>query len=136
MTSASLLPLLSTRRIVICVGSGGVGKTTSAATLALLAAVALGRRVLVLTIDPARRLADALGVKALGHDIQRVPDDKLDAVARRRGIARAPGGTLSAMMLDQKRAFDEVGCVPYEARRTVDGRRNAVVWPSVGPRAA
>lgn len=108
MTSASLLPLLSTRRIVICVGSGGVGKTTSAATLALLAAVALGRRVLVLTIDPARRLADALGVKALGHDIQRVPDDKLDAVARRRGIARAPGGTLSAMMLDQKRAFDEI----------------------------
>lgn len=108
MNDASLLPLLSTRRIVICVGSGGVGKTTTAATLSLLAAVALGRRVLVLTIDPARRLADALGVKALGHDIQRVPEDKLDAVARRRGITRVPGGTLSAMMLDQKRAFDEI----------------------------
>lgn len=108
MNDASLLPLLSTRRIVICVGSGGVGKTTTAATLSLLAAVALGRRVLVLTIDPARRLADALGVKALGHDIQRVPDDKLDTVARQRGIARHPGGSLSAMMLDQKRAFDEI----------------------------
>jgi len=105
---ATLLPLLSARRIVVCVGSGGVGKTTTSATLALLAAVVLGRRVLVLTIDPARRLADALGVRALGHDIQRVPDDKLDAVARRRGIPRAPGGTLSAMMLDQKRAFDEI----------------------------
>lgn len=105
---ATLLPLLSARRIVVCVGSGGVGKTTTSATLALLAAVVLGRRVLVLTIDPARRLADALGVRALGHDIQRVPDEKLDAVARRRGIQRAPGGTLSAMMLDQKRAFDEI----------------------------
>lgn len=104
----SLLPLLSSRRILICVGSGGVGKTTTSATLALLAAITLGRRVLVLTIDPARRLADALGVQALGHDIQRVSDDKLDAVARRRGMVRKPGGSLSAMMLDQKRAFDEI----------------------------
>ena len=105
---ATLLPLLSARRIVVCVGSGGVGKTTTSATLALLAAVVLGRRVLVLTIDPARRLADALGVRALGHDIQKVPDEKLEAVARHRGIPRAPGGSLSAMMLDQKRAFDEI----------------------------
>src|ERR1700737_242122 len=66
---ASLQRLLSERPILIVVGSGGVGKTTTAATLALLAALQ-GRKVLVLTIDPARRLADALGLQALGHDIQ------------------------------------------------------------------
>lgn len=103
----SLRPLLRERRILICVGSGGVGKTTTAATLALLAALD-GRRVLALTIDPARRLADALGLKALGHDVQQVPDEKIDEVARRRGMTRVPGGKLSAMMLDQKRAFDEL----------------------------
>lgn len=103
----SLRPLLRERRILICVGSGGVGKTTTAATLALLAALD-GRRVLALTIDPARRLADALGLKALGHDVQQVPDEKIDEVARRRGLERVPGGKLSAMMLDQKRAFDEL----------------------------
>ena len=58
---SSLQPLLRERRILIVVGSGGVGKTTTAATLALLAALE-GRKVLVLTIDPARRLADALGL--------------------------------------------------------------------------
>lgn len=47
-------------------------------------------------------------------------------------VAHQNGGTFAAW----KRAFDEVGCVPYEARRTIDGRRNATVWPSVGPRAA
>lgn len=103
----SLRPLLQERRILICVGSGGVGKTTTAATLALLAALD-GRRVLALTIDPARRLADALGLQALGHDVQQVPDEKIDEVARRRGLERVPGGKLSAMMLDQKRAFDEL----------------------------
>jgi anion-transporting ArsA/GET3 family ATPase len=105
--TASLRSLISERRIVICVGSGGVGKTTTAATLALVAALS-GKRVLALTIDPARRLADALGLQALGHDIQRVPDEKLDEVARRRGQARHGGGALFAMMLDQKRAFDEL----------------------------
>jgi anion-transporting ArsA/GET3 family ATPase len=105
--NGNLRPLLCQRRILICVGSGGVGKTTTAATLALMAALD-GRRVLALTIDPARRLADALGLQALGHDVQQVPDAKLDEVARRRGLQRAPGGQLFAMMLDQKRAFDEL----------------------------
>jgi anion-transporting ArsA/GET3 family ATPase len=104
---ASLKSLVFEKRIIICVGSGGVGKTTTAATLALTAALS-GKRVLALTIDPARRLADALGLKALGHDIQQVPDEKLDEVARRRGQSRAAGGQLYAMMLDQKRAFDEL----------------------------
>lgn len=91
------------KRILVCVGSGGVGKTTSAAALALRAAV-LGKKTLVLTIDPARRLANSLGLEALGHDIQRVPDDRLAAAS---GGVR-PGGELYAMMLDQERAFNEV----------------------------
>jgi anion-transporting ArsA/GET3 family ATPase len=102
-----LLSLLRERRIVISVGSGGVGKTTTAATLGVLSALA-GRRVLCLTIDPARRLADALGLGDLGHDIKEVPAEKLDEVARRAGLSRVPGGQLFAMMLDQKRAFDEL----------------------------
>ncbi len=103
----ALQRLLQERRVLIVVGSGGVGKTTTAATLALLAALQ-GKKVLVLTIDPARRLADALGLKALGHDIQQVPTAKLEQVAAQRQRAPAPGGRLDAMMLDQKRAFDEI----------------------------
>ena len=64
--------------------------------------------MLVLTIDPARRLADARGLKALGHDIQQVPAAKLELVAAQRRLAPAAGGRLDAMMLDQKRAFDEI----------------------------
>ncbi|HWV36966.1 MAG TPA: ArsA-related P-loop ATPase, partial [Vulgatibacter sp.] len=57
---------LRDRRVIVCVGAGGVGKTTVAATLALRAA-AEGRRAMVLTIDPARRLANALGLERLGN---------------------------------------------------------------------
>ena len=64
--------VISRKRIVMVVGSGGVGKTTTSATLGLLAALR-GRRVLVLTIDPARRLADALSVSALSHEIKKSP---------------------------------------------------------------
>jgi anion-transporting ArsA/GET3 family ATPase len=94
--------ILSEKRILVCVGSGGVGKTTTAAALALESA-RRGRRTLVLTIDPARRLANSLGLEALGHEVQRVPDQRIDAAG-----PRQPGGELHAMMLDQKRAFDEV----------------------------
>jgi len=90
------------KRIIVCVGSGGVGKTTTAATIALEGA-RRGKQALVLTIDPARRLASSLGLKELGHDVQPIPD----AVLRSAGEV-APGGRLSAMMLDQRRAFDEV----------------------------
>src|SRR5258706_15090627 len=97
----SLASLVQKRRVVVCVGSGGVGKTTTAATLALGGARA-GRRTLVLTIDPAKRLANALGLAQLDHEERRVPDEKV----------AVPGasltGSLHAMMLDQKRAFDEV----------------------------
>jgi anion-transporting ArsA/GET3 family ATPase len=97
----SLGRLVAERRILVCVGSGGVGKTTTAASLGLAGARA-GRRTLVLTIDPAKRLANALGLDRLGHDEQRVPDDKVAL-----GGAQV-AGSLTAMMLDQKRAFDEI----------------------------
>jgi anion-transporting ArsA/GET3 family ATPase len=82
--------------IVVCCGSGGVGKTTTAAALALRAAE-YGRQVVVLTIDPARRLAQSMGLTELDN----VPR-KVD------GIDTAAGGRLDAMMLDMKRTFDEV----------------------------
>ena len=98
---SALLDVVMERRIVVCVGSGGVGKTTTAATLAL-AAARRGRRTLVLTIDPARRLANSLGLESLGHKVQQV-----DPALVRQG-APSQTGELHAMMLDQKQAFDEV----------------------------
>ncbi|MFF0161773.1 ArsA family ATPase [Streptomyces sp. NPDC005263] len=83
-------------RIVVCCGSGGVGKTTTAAALGLRAAER-GRKVVVLTIDPARRLAQSMGI------------DSLDNVPRRvKGVNDAASGELHAMMLDMKRTFDEI----------------------------
>ena len=67
----SVVPLLEGKRIVICAGSGGVGKTTTSAALALAAAEA-GRIVVVLTIDPARRLAQSLGLEELDNEPRRV----------------------------------------------------------------
>ena len=99
---------LRARRVVVCVGSGGVGKTTVAATLALRAAAA-GRKAIVLTIDPARRLANALGLAELGNVETRVDDAHLRAA----GIE--PKGELWAMMLDLKRSWDDF------IRRTVPG---------------
>ena len=97
----SLASLISQRRIIVCVGSGGVGKTTTAAAFALAAARA-GRRTLVLTIDPAKRLANSLGLPRLDHEVRRVPDE---VVAEGGTLG---GGALFAMMLDQKRTFDEL----------------------------
>jgi anion-transporting ArsA/GET3 family ATPase len=96
-----LVDVLLERRILVCVGSGGVGKTTTAAALAL-AAARRGKRTLVLTIDPARRLANSLGLASLGHQVQQV-----DPALVLRG-APSDRGQLWAMMLDQKQAFDEV----------------------------
>jgi anion-transporting ArsA/GET3 family ATPase len=93
--------LVRERRIVVCVGTGGVGKTTLAASFALEAARA-GRRTAVLTIDPARRLADALGVGALGNELTEIPRARLAAL----GVP--PEGRLSALMLDMKRTFDDL----------------------------
>ncbi|MFG2330127.1 ArsA family ATPase [Streptomyces sp. NPDC048604] len=83
-------------RIIVCCGAGGVGKTTTAAALGVRAAER-GRRVVVLTIDPARRLAQSMGI------------DSLDNVPRKvEGIKGSDGGELHAMMLDMKRTFDEI----------------------------
>ena len=93
--------LLDGKRICICAGSGGVGKTTTSAAIAAGMA-ARGRRVAVLTIDPARRLADSLGMEELGNEAKRV-DPELLAAAGIEG-----DGELWAMMLDAKATFDEV----------------------------
>ncbi len=82
--------------IVVCCGAGGVGKTTTAAALALRAAEH-GRRAVVLTIDPARRLAQSLGLTELDNEPRQVP-----------GIDADAGGGLDAMMLDMKRTFDDI----------------------------
>ncbi len=96
----TLVDLVDGCRIVVCVGSGGVGKTTIAATIALRGAIA-GRRVMVLTIDPARRLAQSLGLNTLRAGGERVGVEHLAVAGQRLG------GTLSAGMLDQKSAWDE-----------------------------
>jgi anion-transporting ArsA/GET3 family ATPase len=103
---------LSARRIAVCVGPGGVGKTTVAAALALDRA-ARGGRVLVCTIDPARRLANALGLTALGNVESRVPEHKFVEAGLK------PRGELHAMMLDVKRTWDDLVTrhAPDPARR-------------------
>nr|WP_069165600.1 ArsA family ATPase [Nocardia altamirensis] len=84
-----------TAKVVVCCGSGGVGKTTTAAAIALRAAE-YGRKVVVLTIDPARRLAQSLGVADLGNTPQRVP------------LGPEAKGELHAMMLNMRRTFDDM----------------------------
>lgn len=93
-TGGRLAPLLDRQRLVVCVGSGGVGKTTTAAALGI-AGAHRGRRTAVLTIDPARRLRDALGITTLDGTPHRVP------------LGRQ-AGSLHAMILDTKRTFDEL----------------------------
>jgi anion-transporting ArsA/GET3 family ATPase len=88
-------------RVIVCAGSGGVGKTTCSAAIAMGLA-AQGRRVCVVTIDPARRLADALGIEQLGSEPRRIDDGRFAG----HGIAIT--GELWAMMLDPKRTFDEL----------------------------
>ena len=83
-------------RIIVCCGSGGVGKTTTAAAIGLRAAER-GRQVCVLTVDPARRLAQSMGLTSLDNTPRLVD-----------GIDDESGGSLHAMMLDMKRTFDEI----------------------------
>lgn len=93
--------LLAEKRVCVCAGSGGVGKTTTAAAVALGMAMR-GARVAVVTIDPARRLANALGLEELDNDPVRVDPERL------RGAGLEVRGELWAMMLDSKRTFDEL----------------------------
>ncbi len=92
--------LLAAKEIVISCGPGGVGKTTTAAAAAAMAACHHGGRVLVLTVDPARRLADALGLSGIGNVERRIPDEAFRAA----GVA--PRGELWAAMLDTKESWD------------------------------
>jgi anion-transporting ArsA/GET3 family ATPase len=101
MASESLLPLVESRRVIVCAGAGGVGKTTVAAALALGAAMR-GRRVLCLTIDPAKRLADTLGLRQLGPEPEVVAPERLAA------LGLDVSGSLSVLMIDTKSTFDEI----------------------------
>jgi anion-transporting ArsA/GET3 family ATPase len=97
-------------KIVVCCGSGGVGKTTTAAALGLRAAEMHGRRTVVLTIDPARRLAQSMGLNELDNTPRQV-----------KGIeTETNGGELHAMMLDMKRTFDEVVAAHTTAQRAAE----------------
>ena len=92
--------LFADKRLLVCVGSGGVGKTTSAASIALAGAMA-GRRALVLTIDPARRLANSLGLTEIGNTEHRIVLDEPV-------FGQRVTGELWAMMLDAPSTFDDV----------------------------
>src|SRR4051812_42939616 len=97
----TLASLVESRRVLVTVGAGGVGKTTTAAALGV-AAARRGRRVLVLTIDPARRLAASLGIQRMSTEAMDVDPRRFDAVSY------PLKGTLTAMMLDTKRTFDDL----------------------------
>jgi anion-transporting ArsA/GET3 family ATPase len=104
---AGLDALLASKEMVLVCGSGGVGKTTLAAAMALSAAVNQGGKVLVMTVDPAKRLADALGIgalgnRSLGNTATKMPADAFDAV----GVT--PRGELWAAMLDTKAGWDDL----------------------------
>ncbi len=100
--ASSFEQLLAAKEIVVFCGSGGVGKTSCAAAAALGASARLGGKVLVLTIDPARRLATALGLEGIGNRATRVPPDALKAA----GIE--PRGELWAAQLDTKQSWDDL----------------------------
>ena len=98
-TSASPLePIVGSAAIVVCCGSGGVGKTSTAAALAVRGAE-VGRRTCVLTIDPAKRLAQALGLDLLSNEPKPVSG---------KGLPTAGPGSLDATMLDMRRTFDGI----------------------------
>lgn len=115
----SISEILRTHKVIVCCGAGGVGKTTTAAALSLAAARA-GRRVLVLTIDPSKRLAETLGVERNPPEPVALPVDR----ARMAGIV-APGA-LDAWMLDHKLVADasvrRLTKSPEEAEKVLDNR--------------
>jgi anion-transporting ArsA/GET3 family ATPase len=110
----TLVELVAAHRVVIAAGSGGVGKTTVAASIGLWGALG-GRRTVVLTIDPARRLAASLGLASLDAEPRDIPAEVFAAQGLR------PRGALAAMMLDQKGAWDALveRHAPPEARARI-----------------
>lgn len=119
---------MQSHRVVVCVGSGGVGKTTTAAALAIHAAMA-GRRVLCLTIDPAKRLANSLGLDEMTTEVQPVSAGLFE----RAGLPLS--GALSAMMLDTKQTFDELvrrtASSPERAERILENKMYQYVSTSL-----
>lgn len=117
--STPLLDLITHRRVLVCAGAGGVGKTSVSCALALGAA-RQGRRVLAVTIDPSRRLAEALGVAAHSPEPTAISADRLRAA----GVE--PPGSLSAWMLDPQVVSDQVvqrfSQTPQEAERLMQNR--------------
>jgi anion-transporting ArsA/GET3 family ATPase len=111
--------IVAKKEVVVCAGSGGVGKTTTAAAIALHAAMT-GRKAAVVTIDPARRLASSLGLKELSNDPKKVSDKKFASANL------SPQGELHAMMLDTKSTFDHVvmtyAPTPQQAQQILDNR--------------
>lgn len=99
MHDSPLSSLVRDCDLLICSGAGGVGKTTTSAAIGLAGALA-GRRAVVLTIDPARRLADALGLEHLPNEAVAIRGPLLEGAA--------PGGSLHALMLDPKQTFDNL----------------------------
>jgi len=104
--------------VAICCGSGGVGKTTTAAVLAVQSA-RRGRRAVVVTIDPAKRLANALGLDELSNEPHQIDPARWDPKGE-----RVEGGRLSAMMLDTKSTFDDLvtryAATPEQAQRILE----------------
>ena len=100
--ASSIEQLAAAKEILISVGSGGVGKTTTAAAIAVQAAIELGGKVLVLTVDPAKRLANALGLERFGNTETRVGVETFEEL----GIT--PRGELWAAMLDTKQSWDDL----------------------------
>jgi anion-transporting ArsA/GET3 family ATPase len=92
--------LLAAKEIVIACGPGGVGKTTTAAAVGVMTTLHHGGKVLVLTVDPAKRLANALGLEGIGNSERRVPDEAF------RSAGLKPRGELWAAMLDTKQSWD------------------------------
>jgi anion-transporting ArsA/GET3 family ATPase len=114
----NVVQLLDGKRVCICVGAGGVGKTTTAAAVALGMA-ARGLKVAVVTIDPARRLANALGLEQLDNEPRLVSPERLQGLEMK--------GELWAMMLDPKRTFDDlIGRVAPSPERAEEIKRNSV----------
>ena len=104
----TLRNVLENGRLVVVTGSGGVGKTTMSAALGAYAASQYNRRVLVLTVDPARRLADALGLESFGNAVVEIESSAL----ARNGVP--PAGRMFAAMIDTKASWDELitRCAP------------------------
>ncbi len=92
--------LIAAKEVIVACGPGGVGKTTTAAAIAATAAARIGGKVLVLTVDPAKRLADALGIGGLGNEAARVPDSAF------KDAGVQPKGELYAAMVDMSESWD------------------------------